>query len=120
MLRVPDEVQKNFRLIVNSIDCFLVSIIEEAEVGPEEVPCQERQNLILLEDGEEQIEVEHLLLLALFEKTIQDAGSFCLDHLDDLKWQLILAVVRVARLGSHRQVADCLRNEPGIIGNVVE
>lgn len=40
MLRMVDEIMENSRLTVNSIDCLLVSIIEQTKVSPEKVSCQ--------------------------------------------------------------------------------
>ena len=48
---------------VYAVNGLLVLVIEEGEVGPEEVASQEGQHLAPLEHPEEQIKVENILLL---------------------------------------------------------
>lgn len=117
---VAEEVVEDAGLGVDAVDGLLVAVVEQAEVGPEEVAGQQRQQLGLVEQREEQVEVEQLLGLALLEEAVEDAGGLGLDHLDHLQGQLVLALVGVLRLRRDGQVADCLRDQPGVVGEVVE
>jgi hypothetical protein len=117
---VVDQLLEDLRLPVDTVDRLLVPVVQQAQVRPEEVPRQQRQYFGLFEHGEEQIKIEHFLEFALLEEAIEYAGSFSLDHLDDLEGKFVLSVVGVGWLGGHGQVADGLRDQPGVIRDVVQ
>jgi hypothetical protein len=67
---------ENPRFAVDPFDGLFVTIVKEAQIGPKKVAREQRQNLVLLQNGKQQIEVEHLFEFSFLEKSIKDAGGF--------------------------------------------
>jgi hypothetical protein len=84
VLGVVDEVMKYPCAVVDTCDCLFVSVIEQAEVGPKEVACQQRKHFGLVQHGVEQVDIQGVFDFALFEKAVENAGGLGLDYFDDL------------------------------------
>ncbi len=50
VLGVPYQIMENFGFAINSINGFFVPIVEEAKVGPKEIPGQKGEYLVLVQD----------------------------------------------------------------------
>ena len=105
---------------VYAVNGLLVLVIEEGEVGPEEVASQEGQHLAPLEHPEEQIKVENILLLCLLEEPVEDTGGLGLHQFDGLLGEFELPLVGVGGQGRHCDVGDGLGYECGGVRDVIE
>ena len=117
MLDQPPEVPG---VPVYAVDRLLVLVVQQRQVGPEEVACQEGQHLPSLEHPEEQVEVKHLFLLGLLEEPVENTGGLGLHKFDGLLWEFELPLVGVGGQGRDCDVGDGLGYECGGVRDIIE
>ncbi len=119
LIGVVDELIEKMRFDINAIERFLVTIVQEADVGAEEVTCEQGEDLGLMQNVEEGIKVVNAWG-GLLEEGIEHACGLGLDHLDDLQWVLVLAIVGVDCGGRRDNELDGFTNKGRVVSDIIE
>jgi hypothetical protein len=119
LIGVVDKLIEKIRFKINAIERFLVAVVQEADVGAEEVPCEQREDLGLVQNVEEGIKVVSARS-GLLEERIEDTCGLGLDHFDDLQGVLVLAVVGVGCGWWCDNEVDGLTDKCRVVGDIIE
>jgi hypothetical protein len=119
LIGVVDELIEKMRFEINAIERFLVAIVQEADVGAEEVTCEQGEDLGLVQNIKQGVKVVSARS-SLLKEGIEDTCGLGLDHLDNLQWVLVLAVVGVGCGWRGDNKLDGLTDKCRVVSDIIK
>lgn len=115
-----NEPVKKSRTTVHPINALLIPVTDEAGMDSEQISCQKRQQLELIQTSEQQIEIDCVsFTFDLLKETVQHSGDLHLDHTDGQKRVLELTFTAVKMARAESEVIDGLTDQTARISNVL-